>query len=545
MQPGATALMVERLEWSGLFGKGHPRWWVWSKSSRVGRLGPRCLLAAVVVSQLASGPVQAHDIEPNPPGDGVIVTPSGLVLPVREVQEEGYRVTTTCWREGFVGSGIYLGDVDVVLDPGHGGRDSGAVGFNGLSEKDLNLAVAQMAAAELRAHGYSVLLTRTTDVRIPVVVRAEMARAVDPQVFVSIHHNGGAVRRSSDPGTEIYHQAANPDSTRLAGVLYESIHAALSRYDIDWRATVYQGATAIVRSRDRKDLYGILQYTPGLASVITEAAYLSNAAEARLLADPDAQTAEALAIAHGIIRYLTTESPGSGYNGTAVTSRRLRSGSPGGCVDPPMGTESPPVESPLYRDATDGPELSAIEALASREVLQNTDCGPALFCPDGPLQRWVLAVWLVRVLDGEEPEPLQVSRFADVDPARWWAPYVERLATLGITNGCATGPSRYCPHDYVKRDQMATFLARAFQLEGVPARDYIDTVGNPHLTDIRTATTTGVIEACGANPLRYCPHQPATRAQSAGFLHRASTIPTSETPIPTTKDPTSQPPVNE
>ena len=478
------------------------------------------------------GPVQAQDIEPGPPGNGVVVTDTGLVLPVREAQDGGFRVTTTCWREGFVSSGTYLGGVDVVLDPGHGGSEPGAIGFNGLSEKELNLAVARMAATELRAHGYSVLLTRTTDVRMPVVVRSEIARAVDPYVFVSIHHNGGAVRRSSNPGTETYHQAGNPASVRLAGILYERIHSALSQYDIAWRVTGLRGANAVVRSRDGKDLYGILQYTPGLTSVITEAAYLSNPAEARLLADPGVQETEALAIAHGIIQYLTSESPGSGYNGTIITSRRLGSGSPRGCVDPPAGTGALPQGTLRHKDANPGGEMSAIEALASQGILRNTDCGPALFCPDGPVQRWVMAVWLVRILENDEPEPTQVSRFVDVDPSKWWAPYVERLAALGITQGCATSPTRYCPHGYVRRDQMATFLVRAFQLGGGLTSDYIDTVGNPHAVNIKTAINAGVVDECAVNPPRYCPHLPTTRAEAAALLHRAAITPTTNNQPP-------------
>ena len=71
-----------------------------------------------------------------------------------------------------------------------------------------------------------------------------------------------------------------------------------------------------------------------------------------------------------------------------------------------------------------------------------------------------MAVWLVRVLDGTDPV-LSDTRFADVDSDEWWAPYVERLAELGVTAGCATGPARYCPHDSVTRAQMATFLTRA------------------------------------------------------------------------------------
>ena len=479
------------------------------------------LLAALVVSLVTPLAANAQDITPNPPGEGVVITPSGLVLPVREMEDGGYRVTTTCWKEAFVTTGTYIAGVDVVLDPGHGGTEYGAVGSNGLSEKRLNLEVARMAAAELRSHGFSVALTRTTDVRVPVVVRAEIARALDPYVFVSIHHNGGARRRSTDPGTETYHQADNPKSRRLAGILYEQIHTALSSYDIDWRDTVYQGANAIVRKRDGKDLYGILQYTPGMTSVITEGAYLSTPAEARLLVDPEVQAAEARAIAHGIARYLTTDHPGSGYNGTTTTSRRLYSGSPGGCVDPPLGTEPAAEDTPRYTDTSAGVHRPAIEALADRGVMESTGCGPGLFCPHDPLQRWVMAVWLVRVLDGDEPPPISTGRFADVDPGRWWAPHVERLATLGVTHGCATDPARFCPHDYVDRDQMASFLARAFQLgEGTPT-GFTDIGNNPHTAAIEATTAAGLTRGCATDPARYCPHEPTTRAQAAALLHRS------------------------
>ena len=181
---------------------------------------------------------------------------------MREVRDDGYQVTTTCRNNAFITSGAYISHVDVVIDPGHGGSETGAVGPNGLVEKDLNLSIAEMVRAELQARGFSVLLTRTTDVRMPVVVRADIARALKADAFVSIHHNGGALRRSSDPGTEIYHQANNPDSVRLAGILYEDIHAALSEFEIEWHDTVYQGANALIQSRDGRDLYGILDYTP-------------------------------------------------------------------------------------------------------------------------------------------------------------------------------------------------------------------------------------------------------------------------------------------
>lgn len=469
-----------------------------------------------------SAPAMAEDIAPGPPGHGVVVTDTGLVLPVREVREGGFVVTTPCWREGFVRSGAHVTDVDIVLDPGHGGSETGAVGPGGLTEKDLNLRIARKAAGYLEARGYSVLLTRTTDIRIPVVVRAEIARALQADVFVSIHHNGGTTRRSSDPGTETYHQAANPDSRRLAGILYEEIHGALSRYDIAWRDTAKQGANATVRKRDGKDLYGILQYTPGMTSVITEAAYLSNRAEARLLSDPAVQAVEASAIADGIDRYLTTADPGAGYNGTVVTSRRLYSGSPGGCADPPLETGTPPgdADPARYRDVTEA-HLAAVEFLSGEGVLDGADCGSGLFCPDAHLRRWELAVWLVRTIEAAEPAPVRVTRFADLDADEWWSPHVERLFDRGITRGCAIEPARFCPDRIVTRGQLASFVVRAFDLAGPtePSHWRFDLFGAPHAaTSLMPA---GLLQQCGTDPPRYCPHHPATRGQAATLLSRA------------------------
>jgi len=116
-----------------------------------------------------------------------------------------------------------------------------------------------------------------------------------------------------------------------------------------------------------------------------------------------------------------------------------------------------------YSDVS-GIHEPAINTLASRHILSGTDCGQRLFCPQKPIKRWVMAVWLTRAL-GKTPDPTQdASRFSDVDPQQWWAPYVEQLANLGITKGCATDPLRYCPQSTVTRGEMATLLTRLTRL---------------------------------------------------------------------------------
>ena len=161
----------------------------------------------------------------------------------------------------------------------------------------------------------------------------------------------------------------------------------------------------------------------------------------------------------------------------------------------------------------------AIEALAERGVLAGTDCGSGLICPGEPIRRWVMAVWLIRAL-GESPSEAP-SRFADVGPDAWWAPYVERLAELRVTEGCATGPDRYCPHNPVTRAQMASFLVRAFDLAPGPAAGFADTATNHHAASIDALATSRITAGCGTEPARYCPDALVTRGQLATFLARA------------------------
>ena len=163
----------------------------------------------------------------------------------------------------------------------------------------------------------------------------------------------------------------------------------------------------------------------------------------------------------------------------------------------------------------------AINDLTDRGVFTDTECGDGLFCPDDPIDRWVMAVWLIRVLGDEPTTTSGTSRFADVDVSEWWSTYAEELADRDITAGCETGPLRYCPDDSVTRAQMASFLARAFALEAAAPAGFADTGGDTHEANIDALAAAGITTGCKTNPLRYCPDQPVTRAQMASFLHRA------------------------
>ena len=179
------------------------------------------------------------------------------------------------------------------------------------------------------------------------------------------------------------------------------------------------------------------------------------------------------------------------------------------------------VASGGFSDVGGGVHQGGIDALEAEGVFEGTGCGDGLFCPDDPIHRWVMAVWMIRVLDDMDPAGSGSSRFADVDAGVWWAPYVERLAELEVTAGCATGPLRFCPDEAVTRGQMATFLVRAFGLEDAAAAGFADTGGGTHASSIDALAAAGVTAGCATEPLRFCPGDPVTRGQMATFVARA------------------------
>ncbi|MDQ4071116.1 MAG: N-acetylmuramoyl-L-alanine amidase [Actinomycetota bacterium] len=240
-----------------------------------------------------------------------VLSPRGVVVPVLGRDGSGWKVSTPCGREAVLARATPISNGPVVLDPGHGGYDPGAVGPNGLSESALNLAVSRHAAAALERAGFPTVLTRNGDHGMNLANRARLAVGLQARAFVSVHHNAAAWAPSRIPGSEAYHQVGSAESKRLAGLVYEEVVAALRAYDVAW-VTSGVGVTWRTRSNG-EDWYAMVRQPKGVAAALAELAFLSNPAEAELLADPEVQRVEGEAVARGIIRFLTTSDPGSGY----------------------------------------------------------------------------------------------------------------------------------------------------------------------------------------------------------------------------------------
>ena len=251
--------------------------------------------------------------EPDPATATAVVTPSGIVAPVISRAGDGWVVRTPCNATATLtrAKAKSAGSPVIVLDPGHGGAEPGAVSPGGLIEKDVNLAVAKEAKVALEAAGVTVLMTRTADYEVSLPTRSEIARSVDPKAFVSIHHNAEPDGPRDGPGAETYYQIGSADSKRLAGLVYEEVVKAMAQYKVAWVAD--RDAGAKYRQGTNGDYYAMLRQPGKVVSVLAELAFISNQAEAQLLARPDVQKVEGEAVARGIVRYLTTKDPGSGF----------------------------------------------------------------------------------------------------------------------------------------------------------------------------------------------------------------------------------------
>lgn len=161
-----------------------------------------------------------------------------------------------------------------------------------------------------------------------------------------------------------------------------------------------------------------------------------------------------------------------------------------------------------------------VAELHAQGVFTGTLCGSA-FCPGEAIDRKTMAVWIVRILDGMNPQPVSQSRFDDVDANSFHAPYIERLADLGVTTGCSDG-TIFCPDDPVTRAQMAVFLSRAYSLPQGRDPGFSDVPRNAWYADqVASLAASGITLGCGNG--MYCPSQATSRAQMATFLHRAET----------------------
>ena len=169
-----------------------------------------------------------------------------------------------------------------------------------------------------------------------------------------------------------------------------------------------------------------------------------------------------------------------------------------------------------------------VASLAERGVFAGTGCDEG-FCPGEAIDRKTMAVWTVRVLDGEDPPAVVRTRFDDVDAAGFHAPFIERMAELEVTLGCGDG-TVFCPDRVVSRAEMAVFLARAYDLPDGTDPGFSDVADEAwYAADVARLAASEITVGCGDGTV-FCPSRDTTRAEMATFLYRAENRPDAEQP---------------
>ncbi len=179
---------------------------------------------------------------------------------------------------------IPQGQVVVVIDPGHGGRDPGAIGIGGLREKDINTTISNRVRQQLEAAGLAVLMTRNSDQWVDLDPRAEFANRAGADVFVSIHANAISLDRPDVNGLETYYYSSGQ---RLA----QSIHSSVLR------------GTDLSDRGVRQARFYVLRHTD-MPAVLVETGFVTGATDAARFRNPAAVTQIADAIARGVLNYL-------------------------------------------------------------------------------------------------------------------------------------------------------------------------------------------------------------------------------------------------
>lgn len=271
---------------------------------------------------------------------------AGLTLPRIGGTADAPEVLTPCGRDVVLdgnhlrrippGSGGALpkrgADVLVVIDPGHGGPQLGAISPAGDREKDRNLQIAFQVRAALVPKVGRVVMTRARDFEASIEFRAALVDALRADAALSVHLNSSPDGPRPTPGSETFGETADGAGRRFAGLVYESVRRFVQTLPGPWVGDRDAGAKYRV-GRDGHDYYGLLRRSHR-PFVIAESMYISSAHEAALVAQPDVRAGLGKALADAVVTFTTGTGAGSGWR--TPYPRPPDPAGPGGhtCTDP-------------------------------------------------------------------------------------------------------------------------------------------------------------------------------------------------------------------
>ncbi|GAA3408352.1 N-acetylmuramoyl-L-alanine amidase [Paenibacillus hodogayensis] len=377
----------------------------------------------------------------------------------------------------------------IVVDAGHGGSDPGAVGVNGLYEKNVNISVARKLRDLLTEQGYDVTLTRDSDDYISLSDRVAMTNKEKPDLFVSVHANSHTNANASGSLVLYYDkdfpQASYPSSEEMAALTPQSKRLAslVQQYMVAKTGFADNGlvpsAAYVIRMGQ-------------VPSILVETAFLSNASDAARLADDSVRQKLADGIAKGVAAYLPLTLPG-GFSDIAghwardaivrLKEKGLVEGDGGAYrPDKPMTrAEWLTIADRLFSfgDKLKTPSGTTGQTTVTGQVYQDlpkshwaygtfqnairlgyiSGYEDGSLRPDQPVTRSEVAVLLERMTDGSaQGSWTKTADFADVPATYWAAGSIYRLKQKGIMNGVTD--KTFAPAKNMTRAEMAAMVDR-------------------------------------------------------------------------------------
>ncbi|MDF2815699.1 MAG: N-acetylmuramoyl-L-alanine amidase AmiC [Paenibacillus sp.] len=374
----------------------------------------------------------------------------------------------------------------IVVDAGHGGSDPGAIGVNGLQEKQVNLDISLRLQGELLLRGYEVALTRQDDRYISLADRVAITNEAKADLFVSVHANSHTA--SSISGSLVlYHDSNYPQSDYPAS----DAMTALTPESKKLAQSVLRNVLLTAKLADR-GLVPSAAYVVRMGqipSILVETAFLSNPQDAAALKDPAMLQKFAVGIANGIQEVLPpapvpkefadlqkhwakdavyrlkdkgiVETDKNFFPDRPLTRAELltmlnRKFAFGQRL---MGTPKPGVNLPIFKDLPATHWASDVMYRAG--ALEYVDGYPdQTIRPDQSVTRAEAAVLLQRImLLPKMDKPLTDTGFSDVRSDNWAAKAIVQLSQKGLING--VGDKLFAPDKVMTRAEMAVLIDRA------------------------------------------------------------------------------------
>lgn len=391
----------------------------------------------------------------------------------------------------------------VVVDPGHGGKDPGATGVNGLHEADVNIDIATRLKDELVRRGYEAVMTRTDDTYVSLPDRVDFTNRQGADLFVSVHANW-----YQNPGTRgtmvLYYDDSEPQEDYPASEAMKALTPQSRALAQDVQTSFVSAIGTADQGLTKSAVYVVRMGT--IPSVLVETAFLSNASDAAMLARSDVRQQMAVAIERGIEAYMPAVFPdlrghwardavlrlkGQGIVegvGTmfqpdrpmtraefvTMLERTFHFSSSGICAAAGVGGAT--VSAAVYGGGGTGCQPAAggaagfpdatpkhwayatLQQAASLGLLQGYPDGTLR--PDSPVTRAEAAALLARLIDaaGGASMSAGAASFADVARTYWAAGEIGRLAAAGLVNGVKD--KLFMPERSMTRAEMAALLDR-------------------------------------------------------------------------------------